>query len=62
MLKKSIQFLGQIRRPGLRLERCEQPQENPSVPAATTDQDTFDKKIAELRLAVSTPQMEEAQR
>jgi len=60
MLKKSFQFLVQMKRPGLRLESGEQLQENPPVPAATTDQDTFNKKIAELRLALSTPQMEEA--
>jgi hypothetical protein len=66
-LSKSFQFLTQI--PGLRLEGKEQLQVIPTiqdsrdkqVPAPkTTDQASFDKMIAELRLSLSNPETERA--
>jgi hypothetical protein len=67
MLKKSIQLLNRVRGQRLQIEEI---LENPPISAtqdsgvervaipATTDQDSFDKMMAELRLALATPETE----
>ena len=73
MLRRSFQLLGRLVIPGLGFDDPDQGRENPisltgpenyshkrpSSPA-TTDPDLFQKRVAELRMALATPETEKA--